>query len=61
MGRSSVVQPRPYWIRGEYLSNSPNILSSIFLAKTQVLVKSESYIVPVKSVGGQAKVQEVLL
>ena len=53
IARPSALQPDPYCSRAKYLSNSPNILSAIFLAETQVLVQSKSYIVPVKSIGGQ--------
>ena len=43
-----------------YLGDSPNILSPILLAESQVLIQSKPYIVTVKSVGGEALLQEVL-
>lgn len=61
MAKPSVPRPIPYLFIAKYLSDSSNILSPVFFAETQVLVQSKSNIVPVKSVGGQSQVQEVLL
>lgn len=59
--RPSALQADSYCSRVKYLSDPPDILSPIFLAETQVLVQSKSYIIPVKSICGQPQVQEMLL
>ncbi len=59
--RTSVLPTASDWIWVKYLGDPPNVLSPVFLAESQVLVQSEPYIVSVKSIGGQAQVQEVLL
>lgn len=43
-----------------YLSYPTNVLISALLVKAKVLVESESYVVAVKTVGGEAEMKEVL-
>lgn len=44
-----------------YLSNTSNILISILLRKSQILIQSESYIIAIESVSIDTQVQQVLL
>lgn len=44
-----------------YLSYPPNVLISILLRETQILIQPESHIVAVESVRGETQVQQVLL
>ena len=51
-----------HWGEGEtYLCDTADILISVLLAETQVLVQPETHIVAVQAVGGNAQVQKVLL
>ena len=43
-----------------HFSNPPDILPSIFLTESQIFVQAKAHIVPIKTVGGKAKVQQML-
>lgn len=47
--------------RTTYLSNAPDVLVTVFLAESKILVQSKSHIVAIETVGSEAKVQQVLL